>query len=73
MPTLEPLTSNKYLINDLFNFATEIVGHSCSNFMGSLGIELLFTKIFLEENNSKDLKSNIVLGLQKVNLKSFYY
>ena len=73
MPTLEPLTSNKYLIKDLFNFATEIVGHNCSNFMGSLGIESLFTKIFLEENNSKDLKNNIVLGLQKVNLKSFYY
>ena len=69
MPTLEPLTSNKYLIKDLFNFATEIVGHNCSNFIDSLGIESLFTKIFLEENNSKALKNNIVLGFAKSEFK----
>ena len=40
---LEPLSNNKYIVKDLFNFATEIVQKDSSNFMGSLDIDLLFT------------------------------
>ena len=36
LPILESLTTNKYKIKDLFNFATKIVEQDSSNFMGSI-------------------------------------
>ena len=54
---LEKLTSNKYSVKDLFNFATEIVEQDCSNFMGSLGTDSQFTRIFLEETIEMYIKN----------------
>ena len=45
---LEPLTNNKYTVNDSFEFATEIVHQNSSKFMGSLGIDSLSTNIPFE-------------------------
>ena len=47
--TLEPLTTTKYRVKDLFNFANEIVEQDSSNFMGNLDIDSLFTNNPLEE------------------------
>ena len=49
VPIFEPLTNNKYTVKDSFNIATETVEQDSSNFMGSLGIDLLFNNIPLEE------------------------
>ena len=49
MPILEPLTTNKYTVKDSFNFSTDIGKKDSSNFMGSLEINSLLTKIPLEE------------------------
>ena len=49
VPILEPLTTNKYTVKNLFNFATEIVEQDSSNLMGSLDIDSLFANISLEE------------------------
>ena len=49
VPILEPLTTNKYAVRDLFNFATEIVEQDSSHFMGPLDIDSLFSNISLEE------------------------
>ena len=46
---LEPLTTNKYTVKDLFKFATEMVEHDSSNFMGILDINSLFGNVALEE------------------------
>ena len=74
---LEPLTTNKYEVKDLFNFATEIVEQVSSNFMGTFDIDSLYTNIPLEESteistNELFKKKDIVHGLKKVNLKILY-
>ena len=40
VPILEPLTTNKYTIKDLPNFAIEIVEQASSNVVGSLDTSL---------------------------------
>ena len=37
-PFLEPSTTNKYIVKDSFNFATEIIEQNPSNSMGRLDI-----------------------------------
>ena len=49
VPLLESLTTNKYKVKNLFNFASEIVEEDSSNLMGSLDIDSLFPNISLEE------------------------
>ena len=49
MPRLEPLTTNKYTMKDLFNFPTEIVDQAYKNFTGSLDNDSLITNIPFEE------------------------
>ena len=49
VPILEPLTKNKCIVKDSFNFTTEIVEQDSSNFMRSLDIDSLFTNIPLEK------------------------
>ena len=49
MPTLKPLTTNKFTVNDSFHFAEEIVDQQPDFFMGSLDVDSLFTNIPLEE------------------------
>ena len=46
---LEPLTTNKYTIQDSLNFATEIFDKDSSNFMESLGIDSVITNVPMEE------------------------
>ena len=50
VPILEPLTKNKCIVKDSFNFTTEIVEQDSSNFMRSLDIDSLFTNIPLEKS-----------------------
>ena len=59
------------------NFATEIIEQDSSNFMGSLDIGLLLTKILFEESidicaNELFKNNSTVHGLKKVNSKIFY-
>ena len=49
MPIFELLTNNKYTVNDLFNFVTEIIEQDSINFNRNLDTDLLFTDILLEE------------------------
>ena len=70
MSILESLTTSKYNVKDLFNFAAEIVEQDSSIFMGSLDIYSLFTNIPLEETikictNNKDISH----GLEKSEFK----
>ena len=58
VPILEPLTTNKYIVKDSFNFATEIVEQDSTKFMGSLDI-------YAPKNNG------IVIGLKKSEFKDF--
>ena len=74
MLILEPLTNNKYIVKDLFNFATDIAEQDFSNFMGSLDIDSLFTNISLEETieictNNLFKNSDVVHGLKKREFK----
>ena len=67
---LELLTTNKYTVKDLFNFANEIVKQDSSNFMGSLDIDSFFTNITFKETieictNNLFKNNNIVHGLKK--------
>ena len=71
---LEPLITNKYTVKDSFNFATEIVEQDSSKFMGSLGIDSLFTNIPLEETIEICIKNlfknnDTVHGLKKSEFK----
>ena len=71
---LKPLITNKYIVKDLFNFATEIVERDSLNFMGSVAIDSLFTNIPLEEpieicTNNLFKNSNIVHGLKRSGFK----
>ena len=71
---LEPLTTNKYTVKDLLNFATEIVEQDSSNLMGSLDIDSLFANIALEETikictNNIFKHGRIVHGLKKSEFK----
>ena len=66
MPILEPLTTIKYAVKDLFNFTSEIVEQDSRNFMGSLDI----TDIPLEETIEICTKNNdIAPGLEKSEFK----
>ena len=49
MLILEPLTTNKYTIQDSLNFATEIFDKDSSNFMESFGIDSVITNVPMEE------------------------
>ena len=60
---LEPLTTNKYTIKDLLNFAIEIVEQASSNIVDSLDIPLEETIKICTNNLFKT--SNIVNGLKK--------
>ena len=74
VPILEPLTKNKCIVKDSFNFTTEIVEQDSSNFMRSLDIDSLFTNIPVE----KPLKFALIIFLKTVtwfeknDLKIFY-
>ena len=73
MPILEPLTTSKYTVKNLFNFATEIVEQNSRNFIGSLDIDSLFANISLKEcieigTNSLFKNNEIINGFKKVNL-----
>ena len=46
---LKPLTTSKFTVKDSFHFAEEIVDQQHDHFMGSLGVDSLFTKIPLEQ------------------------
>ena len=74
MPILELLTTNKYIVKNLFKFATEIVNQDFSNPMGSLDNDLLFTNIPLEETIeiciSELFKNDIVHVLKKSEFKN---
>ena len=63
---LEPLTNNKYIVKDSFNFVAKIVEQDSSNFMGSLDIGSLFNNIPLEET------IEYFMTEKKMNLKIFY-
>ena len=60
---LEPLTTNKYTIKDLLNFAIEIVEQASSNIVDSLDTPLEETIKICTNNLFKT--SNIVNGLKK--------
>ena len=60
---LEPLTTNKYTIKDLLNFAIEIVEQASSNIVDSLDTTLEETIKICTNNLFKT--SNIVNGLKK--------
>ena len=49
MPVLKPLTTNKITVKDSFHFSEEIVDQQPDLFMGSLGVDSLFTNIPFEE------------------------
>ena len=73
MPILEPLTTSKYTVKNLFNFVTEIVEQNSRNFIGSLDIDSLFANISLKEcieigTNSLFKNNEIINGFKKVNL-----
>ena len=73
-PILEPLTNNKYIDKDSFNFATEIFEQDSSSFIGNLDIDSLFTNILTEETikvytNNLFNNSDIVHGLKKTEFK----
>ena len=49
LPFLKPLTTNKIIVKDSFHFSEEIVDQQPDFFMGSLGVDSLFTSIPFEE------------------------
>ena len=49
VPTLKSLTSNEYMVKDLFAFAEETVKQDSPFFMGNLDTDFLFTNIPPEE------------------------
>ena len=49
VPILKPLTGNEYTVHDSFSFASEVSKFNAKNLMASLGVEILFTNIPLEE------------------------
>ena len=46
---LEPITTNKFIIKNSFEFAKEVIEQHSGLFMASLDVESLFTNICLEE------------------------
>ena len=68
---LEPLTTNKFIVKNSFNLATEILEQNSSNFMGCLDIDLLFTTIPFEETieicTKKFFKNNDIVHCMKKN------
>ena len=60
-PIFSPFTTNEFTVKNSFNFAEEVVNFDHNIYMASLGVELLFTNIPLEEtikNCVNDLFSN---------------
>ena len=49
VPILSPLTSNEFLVHDLFSFADKVSSFCPDHFTASLDIESLFTNIPLKE------------------------
>ena len=49
VPILKALTSNEYIVKDLFAFSEETVKQDSQFFMGNLDPDFLFTNIPLEE------------------------
>ena len=74
-PILKLSTTNKYKVKYLFNFVTEIVEQDSSNFMAAQTlIHFLLTsplKKLSKFAKTTFLKTDIVHGLKKVNLKIF--
>ena len=63
VPILKPLTTSEFTVKSSFHFVEEIVSQQPDFFMGSLGVDSLFTSIPLEEtiefaqmNSLKNLK-----------------
>ena len=60
-PILSSLTTNKFTVKNSLNFDEEVVNYDHKLYMTSLDVDLLFTKIPLEEtikNCTNDLFSN---------------
>ena len=58
VPILKALTSNQYMVKDLFAFAEETVKQDSQFFMGNLDVNFIFSNIPLEETN--DICLNIL-------------
>lgn len=67
---LEPLYTNKYIIKNLFNFATGSADQDFSNLMVSIAIDSLPINIYLKYtktvcNNKLSKCNGIIYGLKK--------
>ena len=76
VPELSSITFNEFTIKGSFAFAEEIVHQDNKLFMGSLGVNSLFTNIPLEETinicaNMLDNNEDVIEGINKGDLKSF--
>ena len=74
VPILKPLIRNKFTVKHSFHFAEVIVDQQHDLFMGSLGVDSLFTNIPLEETieictNELFKESETVEGLSKAEFK----
>ena len=74
VPILKSLTSNEYIIKDLFAFVEETVKQDSQFFMGNLDVDFLFTNIPLEETidiclNTLFENMEKVEGLSKIEFK----
>ena len=76
VPILKSLTSNEYMVKDLFAFAEETVKQDSQFFMGNLDVDFLFTNIPLEE--TIDICLNTLfenmekVGLSKIEFKKLF-
>ena len=75
VPILKPLIRNKFTVKHSFHFAEVIVDQQHDLFMGSLGVDSLFTNIPLEETieictNELFKESETVEGLSKTEFLS---
>ena len=52
VPTLEPIITHKFTIENSFEFAKEVIEQDSGLFTVSLDVESLFTKITLEETTN---------------------
>ena len=49
VPILKPLTTNNYMLKDMFEFSHDILNQNPNLFMASLDVDSLFTNIPLDE------------------------